>query len=235
MRNLPFSGLAVLAVALVGAPRAEALTTVCTAAWTSPDGIAGGTKSAPIQGANPACPTSAITATVTVGTGLNAGQLASSGATWNTDLGTNLFPPTSDSGIAIGSSAATTSSPATSNLSLTFNRPVTSPYFYASYFNDGEGLTFSAPFAILQSNAVSRSGQTITGSGSAASRHSGFVARFLGSHSQINFVYTNTNPSEVSFAFTTGVTPVPGPLPILGVGAALTQARRLRYRSRRRG
>jgi hypothetical protein len=231
VRLLPLCGLATLAVALVGSPKAEAATTVCSAAWKLPNGTPGGTKSAIIQGTNPPCPPNPITATVTVGSDLNAGQLAESGATWNTDLGTNLFPPTSDSGIAIGSPAV-----AATDLSLTFDRPVTNPYFYASWFNGGESLTFSDPFALLQSNGVTLSGgSTVTGSGPDNARDPGFVAQFLGTYSQIDFKYTNTNSIAYSFAFTTGVTPAPGPLPILGVGAALSQARRLRRLSQQRG
>ncbi len=54
------------------------------------------------------------------------------------------------------------------------------------------------------------------------------MAQFLGSYSQIDFKFTNPNPVAGSFAFTTGATPAPGPLPILGVAAALSQSRRLR-------
>lgn len=228
MRAAPLSALALPAITLLTlthAGSASALTTICTAAWTLPYGTPGGTKSALIQGSNPACPTSAITATVDVGTGLNAGALNPSGATWNTDAGTNLFPPTSDSGIAIGSPAATAT-----NLRLTFDVPVVNPYFYASYFNAGESLTFTDPFSLLQSNAVSKTGLTVTGSGPDSSRHSSFVARFQGRYSAINFNYANSNSQAVSFAITTGVTPVPGPLPLLGVGAALSQSRKLRRR-----
>jgi hypothetical protein len=166
---------------------------------------------------------------VTVGSGLNAGEIGASGATWNTDLGTNLFPPTSDSGIAIGSPASSAT-----DLSLTFDQPVRDPYFYVSYFNAGESLTFAEPFAVLQQNGVTQTGLTLAGSGPDYDRLSGFVARFLGSYSTIHFKYTNTNPQAFSFAITTGVTPVPGPLPIHGVGAALSQARRLRRLSLQR-
>lgn len=233
MRFTALPALAMPAIALLtltSAGRASALTTVCSAAWIPPNGTPGGSKSALIQGSNAACPTSAITATVTVGSGLNAGSLNASGATWNTDLGSSQFPPTSDSGIAIGSPAATAT-----NLSLTFSTPVTNPYFYASYFNTGESLTFTDPFSLLQSNGVSRTGMTVTGSGPDSSRHSGFVAQFQGSYSTINFSYANDNTQAVSFGFTTGVTPaVPAPLPILGLGAALSQGRRLRRLSQRR-
>jgi hypothetical protein len=82
---------------------------------------------------------------------------------------------------------------------------------------------------------MTQTGLTLAGSGPDSDRNSGFVARFLGSYSTINFKYTNSNTQAVSFAITTGVTPAaPGPLPILGVGAALGQARRLRRLSQQR-
>lgn len=229
MRLLALSGAALFAITLTNANSAQAATTVCTAAWTLPYGTPGGTKSAVIQGSDPACPATPITATVTVGTGLNAGYLVSSGASWDTDLGTSLFPPTSASGIAIGSPASTST-----DLSLSFDQVVSNPYFYTSFLNGGETLTFTDPFAILQSNGVSVSGLAVSGSGPDSEKQSGFVAQFLGSYSTINFKYTNTNTQAFSFGFTTGVTPVPGPLPILGIGAALGQARRLRRLSQQR-
>jgi hypothetical protein len=227
VRLLALSGAALFTITLTTSSGAQAATTVCSAIWTPPNGIPGQTKSAPIQGSDPSCPASSITAIVTVGTGLNAGSLNSSGATWNTDLGTNQFNPTSDSGIAIGSPAATST-----DLSLTFSQPAINPYFFASYLNGGETLTFTTPFSILQSNAVTFNGLSATGSGPDSDRNSGFVAQFLGSYTSIGFKYTNTNSQAVSFAFTTGVTPppspAPGPLPILGLGAALSQCRKLR-------
>jgi hypothetical protein len=204
VRPLALSGAALFAITLTNTSGAQAATTVCTAAWTLPDGTPGGTKSAVIQGSDPACPATPITATY-------------------------LFTPTSDSGIAIGSPASTAT-----DLSLTLDQPVRDPYFYASYFNGGESLTFAEPFAVLQQNGVTQTGLTLAGSEPDSDRNSGFVARFLGSYSTINFKYTNSNTQAVSFAITTGVTPVPGPLPILGVGAALGQARRLRRLSQQR-
>jgi hypothetical protein len=134
----------------------------------------------------------------------------------------NLFPPTSKSAVAIGSLAS-----ATADLTLIFDKPASNPYFYASFLNGGESITFSTPFAIVQSNGISVSGSTITGSGGDSTADAGFVAQFLGGYSQINFKYTNTNTEERSFGFTTGVA-VPAPLPILGLGVALSQRRRLR-------
>jgi hypothetical protein len=134
------------------------------------------------------------------------------------------YPTTSDSGIAIGSPTSTAT-----DLSLSFNQVVANPYFYTSFFNAGESLTFSAPFVILQSSGVSISGATISGSGVQSTREAGFVAQFLGTYSQIGFKYTNTNAEPVSFGFTTGVVvAAPAPLPLLGVGVALGQGRKLR-------
>jgi len=81
------------------------------------------------------------------------------------------------------------------------------------------------------------SGATISGGGSAATREAGFVVQFLGSYSTINFQYTNINTTTASFGFTTGLSPVPtpGPLPILGIGAALSQGRKLRRLIHQRG
>jgi hypothetical protein len=221
VKHLALSGAALFALTLTSASGAQAAETVCSAIWSLPNGTPGGTKSAPIQGANPLCPAPSIMATVTVGTGANAGVLSTSGATWNTDLGTNLFPPTSDSGIAIGSPASTNT-----NLSLTFSPNVTNPYFYVSYLSANESITFANPFTLVQSNSVSQSGLTVTGLGP-DTRNAGFVAQFLGSYSSINFNYNNSNTFATSFAFTTGAN-VPAPLPILGVGAALSQCRKLR-------
>lgn len=229
------SVLSVLSVTMAAAPQAEALT-VCSAIWTTPDAPQGGNKTASIQGSNSACPTTAIVTTVPVGSGANAGVVVTSGAGWAVDANANLYPTTSDSGVVIGSPAASTSA-AVQNLTLTFDQTVTNPYFYTSYFNTGESLTFTAPFAVLQSNFTATTGTTLTGTNSNGNlRSAGFVAQFLGDYSQIDFQYTNNNTFASSFVFTTGVnlTPTPGPLPILGLGAALRQCRRLRRLSHQR-
>jgi hypothetical protein len=229
------AGLSVLSLTMAAAPKAEALT-VCSAIWTTPDAPQGGTKTASIQGANSACPTAAIGTTAPVGSGANAGVVVTSGAGWAVDANANLFPTTSDSGVVIGSPAATTSA-AVQNLSVTFDRTVSNPYFYTSFFNTGESLTFTAPFTVLQSNFASTTGNTITGTNSNGNlRSAGFVAQLLGDYSQIDFQYSNTNTFASSFVFTTGVnvTATPGPLPILGLGAALSQCRKLRRLSHQR-
>lgn len=145
----------------------------------------------------------------------------------------NLFtqyPTTSNTGILLGSLASSTT-----DFSLTFDQPVLNPYFYADALNAHESITFNDPFTILQSKDISVSGSTITGSG-LLNRDVGFVAQFLGVYTQIDFTHANnTSAYGDSFGFTTGGTPVPGPLPILAVGAALSQSRRLRRLSNRRG
>ncbi len=84
MKLLSLSGLTLLAITFFCAPRVEAVTTVCTAIWSQPDGVPGGTKSAPIQGTNPPCPASPITVTVGTGSGTGAGTVFQ--ATWDTFL-----------------------------------------------------------------------------------------------------------------------------------------------------
>jgi hypothetical protein len=225
VRFLPLFGLAGIAISLAGAPKAEALNTVCTAVWTPPD-VSSGTKSAPIQGANPSCPAAPITATVQVGAG-GAGQIVT--PAWNTLAATNQYPTTSQSGIIVGSAASSFN-----DLTVTFSQRVSNPYFYASLLTFTESITFSSPFTILQSSGVTVSGSTITGSGTSAPA-GGFVAQFIGDYSQLGFRHsTNTSAYSDGFAFTTGLIAAPGPLPILGVGAALGQARRLRRLSQRR-
>jgi hypothetical protein len=223
MRFLPVSGLAVLALSLVGAPKAEAVTTVCTPIWSQPNGVPGGTKSASISGANPPCPTSPITITVGTGSGNGAGTIF--GATWDTYLLSNQFPTTSNTAIIVGSAPLSSD-----DVTITFGESVKNPYFYASGLTITESITFSSPHTILQSYGVSVSDSTITGSGT-SDFNTGFVAQFLGDFSEITFRHsTTTSAYSDGFGFTTGVTyvPTPGPLPILGIGAALSQARRLR-------
>jgi hypothetical protein len=221
LKLLSISGLTVLAISLIGATRVEAATTVCTAIWSPPDGVPGGTKSAPIQGVNPPCPASPITVTVGTGSGTGAGTIFA--GSWNTLLLSNQYPTTSNSAIIVGSAPLSSD-----DVKIEFDRPVKNPYFYASGLTYTENITFSSPFAILQSNGVSVSGSTITGSGT-SDFNVGFVAQFLGNYSEITFNHTTTTSAYADgFGFTTGVTPVPGPLPILAVAAALGQSRRLR-------
>lgn len=225
MRLLALSGAALFALTLTSASGAHAAQTVCSAIWSGSAATPGGTKSAPIEGSSPVCPASSILATVTVGTGANAGVPETSFTGWSFFSLSNQFPPTSNSAVAIGSPAS-----ASTDLTLIFDKPAPNPYFYSSYFNSGESITFSDPFTIVQSNGISVSGSTISGGGSDAVGDAGFVAQFLGDYSQIKFKYTNTATQEMSFAFTTGVA-VPAPLPILGLGVALSQRRKLRTMS----
>lgn len=216
------------AITLISTPRVDAATTVCTAIWSAPDGVPGGTKSAPIQGSNPPCPASAITVTVGTGSGTGAGTIFT--PSWDTLLLSSQFPTTSNSATIVGSAALSSD-----NVEVKFDRPVKNPYFYASGLTYTENVEFFSPFVILQSNGISVSGSTITGSG-ASDFNVGFVAQFLGDYSEIDFRHTTTTSAYADgFGFTTGVETVPGPLPLLGVGAALSQARRLRRLSQQRG
>lgn len=135
------------------------------------------------------------------------------------------YPTTSNTGILIGSPASSAT-----DFELKFDKPAPNPYFYVDALNAGESITFYTPFTILQSKGISVNGLTITGSG-VTNRDVGFVAQFLGDYSQINFRHVNNAGGYADGpGFTTGVraNPVPAPLPILGVGAALSQCRKLR-------
>jgi hypothetical protein len=221
MKLLAVTGLSALAISLIGAARVDAATTVCSAIWSPPDGVPGGTKSAFIQGANPACPASPIEVIVGTGSGTGAGAIFT--PSWDALLLSNKYPTTSNTAIIVGSAALSSD-----DVKITYSKPVKNPYFYASGLTVTENITFSSPFTILQSNGISISGSTITGSGT-SDFNVGFVAQFLGDYSEINFKHTTTTSAySDGFGFTTGVTPAPGPLPILGVAAALSQARRLR-------
>ena len=221
MKLLSVTGLSLLAITLIGASRAQATTTVCTAIWSPPNSAPGSTKSAPIQGANPACPASPVTVTVGTGSGTGAGTIFA--PSWDALLLSNQYPTTSNSAIIIGSAALSSD-----DVKIAYSKPVKNPYFYASGLTYTENITFSSPFTILQSYGVNVSGSTITGSGT-SDFNVGFVAQFLGDYSEINFKHTTTTSAYPDgFGFTTGVTSAPGPLPILGVGAALSQARKLR-------
>jgi hypothetical protein len=220
VKHLALSGAALFALTLTSASGAQAAETVCSAIW-SPDGSIppGGTKSAPIQGSNPPCPVSSIVATVNIG---NLGSFIGPlqwGNLWT------QYPTTSNTAILLGSPASSST-----DFELKFDKPTPNPYFYVDALNAVESITFYTPFVILQSKGISVNGLTITGSG-VSNRDVGFVAQFLGDYSQINFKHINTTSAYGdSFGFTTGANanPVPAPLPILGVGAALSQCRKLR-------
>ncbi len=221
MKHLALSGVALFALTLTSASGAQAAETVCSAIW-SPTGFlpTGGTKSAPIQSPNnPPCPDSPIVATVSLGNvAAYIGPLQ-----WD-NLHTQ-YPTTSNTAILIASPASSFT-----DFVLTYDKPASNPYFYVDALNATESITFYNPFTILQSKGVSVSGSTITGSG-IGNRDVGFVAQLLGDYSQINFRHVNNAGGYADGpGFTTGVraNPVPAPLPILGVGAALSQCRKLR-------
>lgn len=53
----------------------------------------------------------------------------------------------------------------------------------------------------------------------------------LGTYSSLSFTFNNSTTIYHSVGFTTG-TPVPGPLPLMGVGMAFGYSRKLRARLR---
>lgn len=205
----------------------KALTTVCTAGWSSAP-VAGVASALLTGGATPPCPFSAVTASVTVGTGANAGTINTGDAI--SGSATNNFGRTSVTSVDIGVPAS-----ATENLTLTFTQAVANPYLFFTYLDSGDSFTFSQPFVLAQANNASRTGSAVTGTGGTNSSNDGFVVQMLGTYSTVNFAYNNTRVSAVqSVAFTAGVVETPGPLPLMGAGVAFGFSRRLRRRIKAR-
>lgn len=220
---LPFLGA--MALAADGRP-AQALSTVCTPTWsgTGPSSTINGT----LTGAAPPCPATSVSATVTYGSGANAGTINNTNAI--TGAGTNNYAQTSPTSVDIGHPTSGTPEA----LTLTFTQAVTNPYLFFTYLDPNTSLTFSQAFTLLQSNNATLSGSTVSGNGGTNSVNDGFVVQMLGTYTAINFTYNNTSGLAQSVAFTAGVdyTPAPAPLPLLGAGAALGFSRRLRRRIR---
>ena len=212
------------ALAALSAPApGKALTTVCTAGWSGSNVAPGGTASAALTGAaSPPCPSPTVTASVTVGTGANAGVINGSDVIGGS--ATNNFTRTSVASVDLGVNASTNES-----LSVTFSRAVTNPYLFFTFTDTGTSFTFTQAFALAQANNASVSGQTVTATG-ANTNNDGFVVQMLGTYSTINFAYNNSTGSVQSVAFTTGANEVPGPLPLMGAGVAFGFSRRLRRR-----
>lgn len=209
----------------------RALTTVCSPDWQTGTGS---TRSGVLTGAQPPCPASAVTATVTVGTGANAGQVNTGNVI--TGSATNNYTLTDVKSVDIGIQATSTE-----NLALTFSQAVANPYLFFTYFDNNTSFTFGNPFTVVQSNNATVSGSTISGtSGSSNSANDGFVVQMTGTYTTINFSYNNTFAGVNSVAFTAGAietpaptsTPTPGPLPVLGAGFAFGFSRKLRQRIR---
>lgn len=212
---------------LIGATPGKALNTVCSAYWSN-TAVSGVATSLLIAG-QPPCPPSAITTSVTVGSGANAGTVNSSDSI--TGTGTNSIPRTQPSSVDLGVPANTTE-----NLTLTFSQAVPNPTLFFTYLDAGTSFTFTQAFSLVQANNATASGQTVTASGSAANTNNdGFIVRMQGTYSTINFAYANTNGAVESVAFTAGGTYVPGPLPLMGASVAFGFSRRLRRRLQGQG
>lgn len=218
---LALSGAAaLLALPLPG----HALTNVCTAGWSGSNVAPGGTATAPISGAVPFCPATAVTASVTVGSGANAGVINTGDAI--SGSATNTFNRSAVSSVDLGVQASTNEA-----LTVSFGQAVANPYLFFTYGDPNTSFTFSQPFSLVQANNASRSGSVVSISNSATNnQNDGFVVQMLGNYSTINFTYNNGNAAVNSVAFTTGGTYVPGPLPLLGAGMAFGFSRRLRRR-----
>lgn len=220
---LSFCGVAVSAVF---ASPSHALTTVCTAAWAKPDVAPSGTTPlTALTGPVPPCSSTPVSAQVTVGSGANAGVINTGDAIAGT--ATSSFARTSLPSVDIGVPASTNEP-----LSLTFSQPVTNPYLFFTYTDNGTSFVFSNAVSLLQANNATLSGQTVTVSGASNQQNDGFVVQMLGTYSTVNFSYNNTNNSVNSVSFTAGANAVPGPLPLMGAGVAFGFSRRLRRRIR---
>lgn len=206
---------------------ARALTTVCTADWQAPSVSAGQTKTATILAGSTGCPSS-VTASITVGSGANAGTV--NGGDAITGQLTSGLSSTSTSSVDLGVQAT---NPTNEPLTLTFSQSVSNPYLFFAYLDANTSFTFTDAFELVSSNNALASGNTISGTGGTNSKNDGFVVRMLGAFTTINFAYNNTSGSVQSVAFTTGVAaPSPGPLPLLGAGVAFSLSRGLRRRIR---
>jgi hypothetical protein len=199
--------------------------TVCTPVFTPPNVAPGSPISANLGTVMP-CPPPTVTVSLdTVGSGL-ASQ--ATGEVFINDgitgLGTNNFTRTSITGVGIGSAANTTQP-----FKVSFSKTVANPYLFFTWFDPSTSFKFADPFALLQSNNASVSGDTIITTG-ANNQDSGFVVQMLGAYKDIDFTYTNASSTNSVSVFTAGVTPVPGPLPVVGLGIAYSMSRKLRRR-----
>jgi hypothetical protein len=211
-------------------PSAKALNLVCSAGWSGNVSAPGTSNPAPLTGSIPPCPVTTTNATVTVGSsGGNAGTV-NSPYDWGSTSGSSNYPTTSLTSIDLGSAANSTQS-----LTLSFSQAVANPLLYFGFFDNNTSFIFSQAFSLLQANnAVKSSSTTVSGTaGSTNSSSDGFTVQVSGTFDSTNplvFQYANTTSGFQSVTFTTGVLPVPAPLPILGAGVAFRFSRRLRRR-----
>lgn len=217
-------------IALQAAP-AQALNTVCTAAWSGSNVTPGqATPATPIVGTGYNCPATTVNTTVTVGTHANAGVI-NTNYIWGSGTGSSNYPTTSNTSIDIAVPANTNE-----NLTVTFSQTVYNPYLYFGFTDPNTSFTFTGAFSLLQANNASKVGNTVQIAGGAAnSGNDGFVVQMAGAYgpgNNLTFAYNNATGSDQSVTFTTGVYNVPGPLPLLGAAAAFGASRRLRQRIR---
>jgi len=215
------------ALAVVAAPApGRALTAVCAANWTGTVSV--NTSASGVLNTTAPCPSTSVTAQVTVGSGANAGQINTGDAIVGS--GTNQFVRSPVSSMDIGV-------PNNGNFArtVTFSQAVSNPYLFFTYLDVNTSFTFTQPFVLVQANKATVSGQTVSALNTVSNnQNDGFVVQMTGSFSTINFDYNNTSGAAQTVAFTTGINQVPGPLPLAGAGVAFGFSRRLRRRIRSR-
>jgi hypothetical protein len=214
--------------------QADAATTVCTPVFMPPNVAPGSPISADLGTTSP-CPPPTVTVSLnTVGNGLAMDQV---GTVFSTDLitglGTSDFMRTSPTAVGIGALAETMSSPTTQSFTLTYSKPVVNPYLFFAWIDGFSEYKFNNPVSLLQAYKVTLSGNTVTSSGD-NNQDSGFVVQLTGMSSIFTFDIVNQSSDNTMAVFTTGpaglVPPVPGPLPVVGLGIAYSMSRKLRRR-----
>lgn len=230
-----FAAAVASAMVLALAPsQAQAVTTVCTPIFTPPNVAPGSAISADLGTASP-CPPPTVTVSLnTVGNGLAMDQVGTVFSTdWITGLGTNDFMRTSPTAVGIGALAETMSGPTTQSFTLTYSKPVVNPYLFFAWIDGFSEYKFNNPVSLLQAYKATLSGNTVTSSGD-NNQDSGFVVQLTGMSSSFTFDIVNQSSDNTVAVFTTGpaglVPPVPGPLPVVGLGIAYSMSRNLRRR-----
>lgn len=224
------------AVALTMAPGdALALTTICTATFTPPNATPGAPVSAPMGTSSP-CPSSPVTVTLnTVGSGLASDGI---GTVYTTDqitgLGTNLFGRTSISSVGIGALADTGAGPTTQSFAISYSSNVVDPHLFFSWTKNYAEFKFFNAVTLLQGNDASLGPGNVVTSTGGSGQDSGFVVQLAGTYKTVKFDLVNYSSDNSTAVFTAGASgvlpPVPGPLPVAGLGLAYTLSRRLRRR-----
>jgi len=172
----------------------------------------------------------------TVGSGLASQQLGDVFTVdWLTGLGTNNFTRTSPSTVGIGALGDAGSGPTNQAFTLSYSQPVIDPYLFFSWIDNYSEYKFYNPVTLLQANGASLLGATVTSTGN-NNQDSGFVIQLSGTSDTFNFDIVNYSSDNTVALFTTGpagvVPPVPGPLPVAGLGIAYSLSLKLRRRIR---